>query len=71
MLVPNYEFPAEAYVAVVLVFCLLAFLVYVLGAAIAYSVREELRYRRDAPRSAVHHAGAETPGVSRPRPRLP
>ena len=47
MLVPNYEFPAEAYVAIALVFCLLAFLVYVLGAGIVYTVREELRYRRE------------------------
>ena len=47
MLVAYYEFPPEAYVAVALVFCLLAFLVYVLGAGIVYAVREELRYRRE------------------------
>ena len=47
MLVANYEFPAEAYVAVALVFFLLAFLVYVLGSGIVYLVREELRYRRE------------------------
>ena len=47
MLVPDYEFPPEAYIAVALVFCLLAFLVYVLGAGIAYTVREELHYRRE------------------------
>ena len=47
MSVAHYQFPTEAYVAVALVFCLLAFLVYVLVAGIAYSVREELRYRRE------------------------